>query len=136
MLGRTITPPVDDGMRMEESPICGGGIEVNGESAKTQSLPQLRMPGTSNPGFSFGTTNAGSGWSCWTTTTAYVGASMMIPTFPISAQFSRCYLSSASPPLSPYTKTPGHATQIPFLTIMCNGVPEMQKKLFFLRVPV
>lgn len=59
---RTITPPpADDGMRMEESPTRGGGIEVNGGSAKPQSLPQLQMPGTSKPGFSFGT-NAGSGF--------------------------------------------------------------------------
>lgn len=54
-------PPADDGMRMEESPTRGGGIEVNGGSAKPQSLPQLQMPGSSKPGFSFGT-NAGTGF--------------------------------------------------------------------------
>lgn len=51
---RPLTPPsVDDGMRMEESPTRGGGIDANGGSAKRQSLPQLQMPGT-KPGFSFG----------------------------------------------------------------------------------
>lgn len=48
-------PPADDGMRMEESPTRGGGMDVNGGSAKPQSLPQLQMPGSSKPGFSFGT---------------------------------------------------------------------------------
>ncbi len=48
-------PPTDDGMRMEESPTRGGGMDVNGGSAKPQSLPQLQMPGSSKPGFSFGT---------------------------------------------------------------------------------
>ena len=49
-------------------------------------------------------------WSCWPPPRTFVGASMMLPTFPISAQFFRCYLSSASPPLPPYNKTSGHAT--------------------------
>ena len=53
---RSLTPPpADDGMRMEESPTRGGRIDVNGGSAKPQSLPQLQMPGGSKPGFSFGT---------------------------------------------------------------------------------
>ena len=50
---RPLTPPsADDGMRMEESPTRGGGLDANGGSAKPQSLPQLQMPGKS--GFSFG----------------------------------------------------------------------------------
>ncbi|KAI9446630.1 hypothetical protein H4582DRAFT_2069931 [Lactarius indigo] len=54
---RPLTPPsADDGMRMEESPTRGGGIDVNNGSAKPQSLPQLQMPGKS--GFSF---NSGTG---------------------------------------------------------------------------
>ncbi|KAH9060041.1 hypothetical protein EDB87DRAFT_1684038 [Lactarius vividus] len=54
---RPLTPPsADDGMRMEESPTRGGGIDVNSGSAKPQSLPQLQMPGKS--GFSF---NSGTG---------------------------------------------------------------------------
>jgi nucleoporin NUP1 len=53
---RSSTPPAaDDGMRMEESPTRGGGMDVNGGGAKPQSLPQLQMPGSSKPGFSFGT---------------------------------------------------------------------------------
>ena len=53
---RSLTPPpTDDGMRMEESPTRGGRMDVNGGSAKPQSLPQLQMPGSSKPGFSFGT---------------------------------------------------------------------------------
>ena len=53
-------PPAEDGMRMEESPTRGGGIDASGGSAKPQSLPQLQMPGKS--GFSFGSsTGAGFG---------------------------------------------------------------------------
>jgi nucleoporin NUP1 len=53
---RSLTPPpADDGMRMEESPTRGGRMDVNGGSAKPQSLPQLQMPGSSKPGFSFST---------------------------------------------------------------------------------
>ena len=52
---RSLTPPpADDGMRMEESPTRGGRMDVNGGSAKPQSLPQLQMPGSSKPGISFG----------------------------------------------------------------------------------
>ena len=57
---RPLTPPsAEDGMRMEESPTRGGGIDANGGSAKPQSLPQLQMPGKS--GFSFGS-NTGAGF--------------------------------------------------------------------------
>lgn len=41
---------------------------------------------------------------------AHTGASMMLLTSPTSAQFSRYSRSLASPPLSHYTKTSGHAT--------------------------
>ncbi|KAI0306741.1 hypothetical protein B0F90DRAFT_806664 [Multifurca ochricompacta] len=36
-------------MRMEESPTRGAGMDVNGGSAKPQSLPQLQVPSTSKP---------------------------------------------------------------------------------------
>jgi hypothetical protein len=41
---------------------------------------------------------------------AHTGASMMLLTSPTSARFSRYSRSLASPPLSHYTKTSGHAT--------------------------
>ncbi|KAN0128504.1 hypothetical protein V8E53_013711 [Lactarius tabidus] len=51
---RPLTPPsTEDGMRMEESPTRGGGVDANGGSAKPQSLPQLQMPGKA--GFTFST---------------------------------------------------------------------------------
>jgi nucleoporin NUP1 len=50
---RPLTPPsAEDGMRMEESPTRGGGVDANSGSAKPQSLPQLQMPGKA--GFAFG----------------------------------------------------------------------------------
>ena len=58
---RPLTPPsAEDGMRMEESPTRGAGIETNSGTAKPQSLPQLQMPGkagftfSSNTGTAFG----------------------------------------------------------------------------------
>ena len=58
---RPLTPPsAEDGMRMEESPTRGGGMDANGGSAKPQSLPQLQVPGkagftfSSNTGTAFG----------------------------------------------------------------------------------
>ncbi|KAI0273841.1 hypothetical protein BC834DRAFT_966304 [Gloeopeniophorella convolvens] len=60
---RPVTPPTaDDGMRMEESPTRGGGMDINGGSAKPQSLPQLQMPNASKSGFTFGGASTGTGF--------------------------------------------------------------------------